>query len=108
MEWCECRCECKEDLVNKSNCNKGYSWNPSNCQCECDKSCGIGEYLDYKSCTCKNSIIDELIDECTNPVEKNSDILVTPSNSSDTIYFGLFIVFLVLFLISISVLIYFY
>ena len=22
--------------------------NPSNCECECDKSCDIGEYLDYK------------------------------------------------------------
>ena len=39
-----CRCECREDLVNKINCGKGYSWNPSNCECECDKSCIITEY----------------------------------------------------------------
>ena len=27
-------------------CDKGFIWNPSNCECECDKSCHIGEYLD--------------------------------------------------------------
>ena len=83
-----CRCECREDLVGKINCDKGYSWNPSNCQCEYDISCGIGESLDYKSCTCKKSIVDKLIDECTNTIEENNDILVTPSNSSNIIYFS--------------------
>ena len=28
--------------------DKVYIWNPSDCACECDKSCRIGEYLDYK------------------------------------------------------------
>ena len=42
------RCECKE-LVDKGICNKGYFFNPSNWDCECDKSCGIGEYLDYSN-----------------------------------------------------------
>ena len=41
----KCRCECREDLVDKIVCDKGFSWNASNCECECDKSCGIGEYL---------------------------------------------------------------
>ena len=41
----KCRCECREDLIDKGMCDKGFIWNPSNCQCECDKSCGIGEYL---------------------------------------------------------------
>ena len=81
-------------------------WNPSNGECECNKSCRIGEYLDYKSCTCNKSIIDKLVEECTNTIEENNDILV---NSSDnTIYFSLLIAFLVLFLIGIGVLIYFY
>ena len=50
--WIEdkCRCECKEDLIGKGIYDKRFVWNPSNCQCECDKSCGIGEYLDYKNC----------------------------------------------------------
>ena len=33
----KCRCECREDLVNKIVCDKGFSWNPSNCEGECDK-----------------------------------------------------------------------
>ena len=24
--------------------DKGFIWNPSNCKCECDKSCGIEEF----------------------------------------------------------------
>ena len=31
-------------------CDKGYIWNRTNCVCECDKSCGIGQYLDYNNC----------------------------------------------------------
>ena len=44
------RCEYKEELIEKGICDKGFIWNPSNCNCECGKSCGIGEYLDYKNC----------------------------------------------------------
>ena len=32
----KCRCECKEDLIDKGICDKGFIWNPSNCECECD------------------------------------------------------------------------
>ena len=39
----KCRYECREDLVDKTVCDKGFSWNPSDCSCECDKLCGIGE-----------------------------------------------------------------
>ena len=46
----KCRCECKEELINKMMCDKGYIWNPSNCACECDKLCDIGQYLDNKNC----------------------------------------------------------
>ena len=31
----KCRCECKE-LIDKGTCDKGFIWNPSNCECECD------------------------------------------------------------------------
>ena len=46
-------------------CNKGYIWNPSNCACECDKSCGIGQHLDYKNGVCRNSLVEKLVEECT-------------------------------------------
>ena len=66
QRWNEdkCRCECREDLIGKEICDKGFIWKPSNCQCECDKSCGIGEYLDYKNCVCRNTLIDKLVEEC--------------------------------------------
>ena len=41
----KCRCEWKES-VDKEICDKGFMFNPSTCECECDNSCGIGEYLD--------------------------------------------------------------
>ena len=45
----KCRCECRE-LNNKGRCADRFVWNPSICECECDKSCEIGEYLDYENC----------------------------------------------------------
>ena len=55
------RYECKE-LIHKGMCDKGFIWNTGNCKCECDKSCDIGEYLDYKNCKCRKKIIDKLIE----------------------------------------------
>ena len=51
----KCWCECKE-LIDKGVCDKGYAWNPSNCECECDKSCDVGEYLDYENCKCRKKV----------------------------------------------------
>ena len=45
----KCRRECKE-LIDKGVCDIEFIWNPSNCACECDKACDIGEYLDYENC----------------------------------------------------------
>ena len=41
----KCRFECKE-LIDKGVCDRGYICNPSNFECECNKSCDVGEYLD--------------------------------------------------------------
>ena len=35
-------CECKK-LIDKGTCDKGFIWNPSNCECECDESCDFGK-----------------------------------------------------------------
>ena len=40
----KCRSQSKE-LIDKGMCDKGFIWNPSNCECECDKSCDIGEII---------------------------------------------------------------
>ena len=42
--------------LDKGICYKGFIWNPSNCECECDKSCNVGEYLDYENCICRKKL----------------------------------------------------
>ena len=58
------RCECKE-LIDKRVCDKGFIFNPSTCGCECDRSCNMGQYLDYSDCKWKKKLIDLIIEECT-------------------------------------------
>ena len=49
------RCESKE-LIDKSRCDKGFIWNPSNCKCGCDRSYDTREYLDYENWKCRKKI----------------------------------------------------
>ena len=65
----KCRCECKE-LINKGVCDKRYAWNISNCECECDKSCDVGEYLDYENGKCRKMLVDKLVQECTRNIDE--------------------------------------
>ena len=65
----KCKCECKE-LIDKSVCDKLFIWNLRNCEFECDKSCDIGEYLDYENCECRKKVVDKLVKECTGNVDK--------------------------------------
>ena len=44
--------------------------NPSDCECECYKSCDFSKYLDYKSCKCKKRLVDKLAEECTENIEE--------------------------------------
>ena len=113
QEWNEnkCRCECKEDLVSKLACDKGYIWNPSTCSCECDRYCETGQYLDYKNCVCRKKIIDNLIEQCTSIVDidiKYNTISKKSDESFSNIYFVLYIVFLVLFILNLVVFIYYW
>ena len=52
-------------MIDKGIWDKGFVWNPSNCECECDKSCDVGEYLDYKNCKCRKRLIYKLVEECS-------------------------------------------
>ena len=45
-------------------------WNPSNCEEEWDKSCDVGEYLDYADCKCRKRLIDKLVEECSKNIDK--------------------------------------
>ena len=101
----KCRCECKE-LIVKGICDKGFFWNPSNCDCECDKSCDFGEYLDFKNCKCRNKLVDKLVEECSENIDGNKMIYKTLNNygkvcNSCTIYIVLFVIaFLIIIFIG--------
>ena len=58
-------------MIDKGICNKGFIWNSSYCECECDKSCDIGENLDYEKCKCRKKLVDKLVEECT---ETNDEV----------------------------------
>ena len=38
-----------KNKIDKGTRDKEFIWNPNNCECECGKSCSIGEYLNYKN-----------------------------------------------------------
>ena len=50
----KCRCECKE-LIDKG---------------VCDKSCDVGEYLDYENCKCRKRLVHKLADECVENIDE--------------------------------------
>ena len=51
-------------MIDKGICDKEFIWNPSNCDCECDKLCDVGECFNYKNCKCTDKLVDKLIEEC--------------------------------------------
>ena len=65
----KCWCEYKE-LIDKCVCDIGYIWNPSNCECECDKSCDVAEYLDYENCKCRKRLVDRLVEEYAENIDE--------------------------------------
>ena len=91
-------------------CDKGYVWIPSNCECECDKSCTIGEYLDYSGCKCRKKLVDRLVEECTDNINETKLIKVIVENEnkdscrSYVVYKVLSVIF---FMINIVIIIYF-
>ena len=109
----KCICECKE-LIGKGICDKGFIWNPSNCECEYDKSCDVGECLDYENCKCRKKLVDKLVEECSENFDGNEMIYNGTLNdyerlcNSCTIYIVLFAIdFLIIIGIS-SAFIYFH
>ena len=99
--------------------DKGFIWNPSNCECECDNSCDVGEYLDYKNCKCRNKLVDKLVEECSENIDgnkmfHNETLNVISLNvyqnvcNSCTIYIVLFAVLFITIICIRTVFIYFY
>ena len=57
-------------MIGKRECDEGFVWNSSNCECECDKSCDVGEYLRYKHCKCRKKLVDNLVEECSENIDE--------------------------------------
>ena len=97
-----CRCQCKE-LIDKGVCDKGYIWNPSNGEYECDESCDIGKYLDYKTCKCRKRVIDKLVDECTEIAEEAKPAIITLAENENNCKCSSCTVYTVLFCICFTI-----
>ena len=96
----KCRCECKE-LIDKSICDKGYAWNPSNCEYECDKSCDIGEYLDYKNRKCRKRLVDKLVDECYENIDEVKIVSESKTKFNSCIFY--IVLFSIFFTINVGI-----
>ena len=94
----KCRSNCKE-LIDKGICDKGFIWDPSNCECECDKFRDIGEYLDYENCKCRKKLVDRLVDECAENIDEVK-IAVKNECSSCMLYM---VLFSILFTINVGI-----
>ena len=94
----KCRCKCKE-LIDNGRCDEEFIWNLSNCECECDKLCNVGEYLDYKNCKCRKRLIDKLVEESSENIDKNGMIYNSTLKDYEKICISC-TVYLVLFLIA--------
>ena len=102
MEWNEYKCTsaCREELRDKQRCDKRCVWNPSNCNCKCDKSCSIGEYLDYKNYKCRQKIAGSLVKKCSKNIDENEIIYNETVNVSLSVYkCGSCILYIVLFVV---------
>ena len=69
-----------------------------------DKSCDIGEYLDYENCQCRKKLVDKLIGECTETIEEVKLAKITFAKnesknkySSCTVHIVLMIIILTIF-----------
>ena len=94
------RYDFNEDFADMINCAKGYMWNPSTCECQCDTWCKPGQYLDHKNYVCKNKLVGRLISKCTSVI--NETMMNNNGNNDDNNFYKIMAyVFIGLFLLAI-------
>ena len=100
-------------MIDKGIFHKGFIWNPSNCKCDCDKLCDIGEYLYYENCKCRKKLVNKLVEEYTETDDEVRMAKITlveyekEWKSSSTLYIVLFSVFLTISIGISTVFVYF-
>ena len=99
--WCEYK-----ELIDKGVCDKGFVWSPSNCECECDKSCNVGEYLYHENCKCRKKKVYKLVEECAEAAEEVKLAKITLSEDKNKHKCGpctLYVLFSILFTINVGI-----
>ena len=71
-------------MIGKGVCDKGFNWNPSNCECECNKSCDVRKYLDYKNFKSRKRLVGKLVEEYNKNLDEK-DLHPTKLNSNKVI-----------------------
>ena len=94
-------------MIGKSLRDSGYIWNPSNCEGECDKSCDVGEYLDYKNCKCRKRQVDKLVEKCNEIVEETSLVKINSTKCKHNSCILYIVLFSIIFIINSGVATYF-
>ena len=55
-------------------------------ECEYDKLCDVGKYLDYANCKCRKRLIDKLVEECSEDINGNEMIYNVTLNYHRKVY----------------------
>ena len=87
----------------KGTCDKGIIWNPSNCECKCDKNCDISEYLDYENCICREKLVDKLINECAETIDETKLANITFTENENNYECGSCIVYIELMIVAFTI-----
>ena len=108
IKWHEtCKCKCRLDAIDRGICDKEFIWNPSNCKCECDKSCDFYEYLDYENCKCRKRLVEKLIEECNENIEETSLVKIKSTKCKSNSCISYIVLFSISFAINIGIATYF-
>ena len=94
-------------------CKNDYIWNPSTCDCECNKACKSNEYLDIKNCSCEERLIGKLVLECDDETLNTTETLLNDkkaacAKSNYFIHTMLLIIICFLLLVVVCISCYFY
>ena len=100
-----CTCDCNEDFASIINCTKGYTWNPSTCECQCETWCKPGQNLYHKNCICKNKLFGKITEECTSIINEN--MINNKDNIDNDIFIVLFSIVMFILIVCSCVFIYF-
>ena len=70
------------NVKNQSSCKDNYTWNPSTCDCECNKAFKIDEYLYIKNCSCRKRLIGKIVFTCETEILNATEVSLNSLSNS--------------------------